>query len=110
MPAGGDHRIRQPLADQLRHRDRGGVLQGRPARDDDQVGLVLGQQRAPDLEEALAADLVLGVAQLGLQVEHRRLEPCPPQLRVELHELGLDPRAVGPAAAVERPGEHEQHA
>ena len=110
VTAGGDHGVRQLPAHPLADRHGGGVLQGGPAGDDDQVRLPLGQQTVGDLQEALAGDVVARVAQLGLQIEHVRVVAGPAQLREQLDQLRLDARPVGPAPAEEGSGEHQQHA
>ena len=110
VPAGGDHGVRQLPAHALGDGEGRRVLEGGPARHDDEVRLALRQQALADLQEALPRDVVGRVAELGLEVEDVRGEPGAAQLGEELDQLRLDPGSVRPAAAVQRAGEHEQHA
>ena len=110
VAAGGDHGVRQLPPHPLGDGDGGRVLQRGPARDDHQVRLALGEQAVGDLQKALPRRVVARVAELGLEVEDVGVEARAAHLAEELDELRLDARSVRPATAVQRAGEHQQHA
>ena len=110
VPLGGDHRRRMQAPHVLRDGHGGRVLQRRPARDDDEVGRPAASSSSARARNAARGAVVAGVAALDLEVEHVDGEARAAQLGRQADQLRLDARPVGPAAAVQRAGEHQQDA